>query len=141
MIRSGICISAKLAFLRGEHRIGHDYRVALLKKGADASKETTHFGPELADGEASGVGYTPGGKSLLGVAWGIDGDAAYMTFENVVWPNATISARGCIIYNNSLPGRPAIAVVNFGRTVTSEKGNFTLVIPKATATTAIIRLL
>lgn len=140
MIRSGICNSAKLEFLKGIHRPGHVYRVALFRKGSPLDKTVTNFGPELIDYEIDGRGYTPGGKPLLGLSYGLEEDTAFITFDNVIWPSATIEARGCLIYNDSLPGRPAIAVVNFGRDVKSDKGAFTLAVPKASATTAIIRL-
>jgi hypothetical protein len=63
-----------------------------------------------------------------------------MTFMEPVWAMATIKARGCLIYNDSLPGRPALAVVNFGRDIISDKGNFTVAVPKADSKTAIIRI-
>lgn len=127
--------------MKGIHRPGHIYRIALFRTGTTISKATTNFGPELADFEVQGAGYSPGGKPLQGIQYGIEGDTAFMSFENVVWPTATINARGSLIYNASLKGRPAIAVINFGREVKSEKGAFTLAVPKPTSTTAIIRII
>ena len=140
MIRSGICNTAKVEFLRGVHRETHIFKCALFPAGASIDKNTPGFRPEIAAQEVQGVGYTPGGKALLGLSFGLDGDTAFMSFLNIVWPTATITARGCMIYNDSLPGRPAICVINFGYDVISNRGNFTLAVPAANAKTAIIKL-
>lgn len=140
MIRSGICNSAKKEFLQGKHRPGHILKMALFIKGSPIDKNTKTFGPDLTPYEATGVGYTPGGKALHGVAFGVDGDTAFMTFNDVTWAVASIKAQGCLIYNDSLPGRPTIAVVNFGRDIVSDKGNFTVAVPKADSKNAVIRL-
>ena len=115
--------------------------MALFITGTKINRQTTNFGPELADFEVQGAGYSPGGRPLQNIHFGTDGDTAFMTFDTVVWHSATVTARGCLIYNDSLPGRPTIAVINFGREVKSDKGDFSVVIPKATATTAVIRIL
>lgn len=140
MIRSGICNTAKVEFLRGVHRESHTYKCALFPASANLDKTVEGMRPEVCAMEVQGVGYTPGGKALLGVSFGLDGDVAYMTFLNIVWPMSTLTARGCMIYNDSLPGRPAICVINFGRDVTSNRGTFTLAVPKPDAKTAIIKM-
>ena len=140
MIRSGICTSAKREFLRGDHRPGHIYRMALFIKGSPLDSNTVGLTQDLIEFESQAIGYTAGGKPLHGVAYGSDKGGAWMTFMEPVWAMATIKARGCLIYNDSLPGRPALAVVNFGRDIISDKGNFTVAVPKADSKTAIIRI-
>ena len=62
-------------------------------------------------------------------------------------PSASFSADGAIIYETEARGESgatetgkAIAVVDFGGTQTSTNGTFTINIPSAGASTAIIRI-
>lgn len=134
----GLCVVGKLAFLRGEMRPEDTYMVALY--GADASLDvfTDKYTPA---GEVRGQGYTAGGQVLRNVGYDVDGIAALMTWaENPVWRNATINARGALIYNKTR-NNTALTVIDFRRDVISTNGNWTLPIPPATAKTAVVRLI
>ena len=52
----------------------------------------------------------------------------------------TITARGCMILNDSASGDPAVAVFDFGGDKTSTAGSFTISFPTADASNAVIRI-
>jgi hypothetical protein len=83
-----------------------------------------------------GAGYTAGGQTLVGRVNGISGDTAYLTFTNPAWAGATITARGCIIYNSSRSNK-VVAVFDFGSDIISTAGTFTVVLPAAGLTAAV----
>jgi hypothetical protein len=56
-----------------------------------------------------------------------------------VFPDVTISTIGCIIYNSSKSNR-AIAVIDFGGTVSATAGDLTIQFPAADASNAVIRI-
>ena len=64
---------------------------------------------------------------------------AYVDFADEVFSNLTISADGAIIYNSSVSDK-AIAVFDFGSTVTSTSGDFTIVFPTNDSSSAVIRI-
>jgi hypothetical protein len=74
------------------------------------------------------------------------GTTALLDFADETWANATITARGALIYNTT-PNttsisltNPAVIVLDFGGDKTSTAGNFTVVFPTADASNAIIRI-
>jgi hypothetical protein len=67
------------------------------------------------------------------------GTTALCDFADLTFSNATVTARGCMIYNDTNSDK-ACAVIDFGGDKTSTAGDFTVVFPAATATGAIIRL-
>jgi len=135
-ILSGLCCSAKLAFLSGEFQPGDDYYVALYTSAATLSPYTETYTPA---GEAKGQGYKAGGQKLSGGKCALDGVTACMTFDSTMWANATINARGAMIYNRSR-GNKALVVVDFGQDVISTNGNWKLPMPALGATTAVVRI-
>ena len=64
---------------------------------------------------------------------------AIVDFADVSFTNSTISAAGAMIYNTSASNK-AIAVITFSGTVASTAGTFTVTMPTADASNAIIRL-
>jgi hypothetical protein len=58
-------------------------------------------------------------------------------FPNISWTGA-ITARCALIYNDTVAGKPSIAVLDFGSDKTSV-GTFTITMPANTATAALIR--
>lgn len=122
-IRGGMAVDLRRAFLAGEHDATDRYRMALYTKAAKISPRTPEY---TTAGEVKGPGYDAGGRDIPG--WTVDGDGV-IRFEDVVWPNSTIKARGCLIYNDSKPGMPTVAILTFGRDVVSENGPFTVFLP------------
>lgn len=90
-------------------------------------------------GEVSGPGYTAGGKALTEANVVMNNDAVILDFQDPVWPNSTISARGALIYNRSCDDC-AVTVMDFGELVTSKNGNFRLPFPAPTDSEGLIRL-
>lgn len=133
-ILSGLCVSAKLAWL--ESMKGDTFKIALYGASAILSEFTESYTPA---GEVAGQGYKAGGMILRGIQIGVDGRTACMTFDTPIWQNATINARGAMIYNASL-NNIAVVVADFGKDVISTNGNWKLPMPALGADTAVVRL-
>ena len=134
-ILQGMCSSFKQESWQGIHNLPVDtLKLALYTANADLSQATTVYTPT---GEVSGTGYISGGIPLTNVQVLLSGTTAYVTFDNPVWANASFVCRGALIYNASKANR-AIAVLDFGSDKTAS-GNFTVQLPAATATTALLR--
>lgn len=140
-ITQAMCTSFKKALLDGEMDFSGDttqtYKIALYTSSATLGASTTAYS---ATNEVSGTGYTAGGASLTVVAPTTSGTTAYIDFSDVTFSNATITARGALIYSDSAAGDPAVAVLDFGSDKTSTAGDFTIQFPAAGASTAIIRI-
>lgn len=129
------CTSFKAELYAGVHDLTTDtLKMALYEASADLGAATTAY---TATGEISGAGYTAGGVTLTGVSIGSSGGTAWVTFDNPSWTGASFTARGALIYNSSKANR-AIAVLDFGADRTTT-GTFTVTLPVASATTALIR--
>lgn len=100
--------------------------------------------------ETSGTGYTSGGTTLVNVTPSIpSGTTAITNFSpNPSWTSASFSCTAGIIYNSStrlgaaaapLNGR-SVSVHDFGGTQTVTSGTFTVLMPTADATNAILRI-
>ena len=106
--------------------------MALYVAAADLDETTTIY---TTQNEVTGGVYTAGGVLLTGVTINSSGYTAYVSFNPVDF-NASVTARGALIYNAS-KGNKSIAVLNFGSDKTST--DFTVTPPTNTATSAIIR--
>jgi len=140
-ISSSITTSFKVEALKAVHNFtatsGNTFKLALYTSSATLGATTTAF---TTTGQASGTNYTSGGSALTSVTPVASGTTAVCDFSDLTFSNATVTARGCMIYNDSASGDPAVAVIDFGGDKTSTAGDFTVVFPSATATGAIIRL-
>jgi hypothetical protein len=78
---------------------------------------------------------------MTGVGVVVSGTAAYVTFDNVVWTSASFVARGAMIYNQTKSNK-SVALLNFGddKICNPVTNTFTVQMPVATATTALIRI-
>jgi len=65
---------------------------------------------------------------------------AVCDFSDVSYTDASFTANGAMIYNDSASGDPACAIIAFGSDKTVSSGTFTIQFPTADATNAIIRL-
>ena len=114
------------------------FYIALYTNSATLNQNTTAY---TSIGETTGSGYTAGGQLLVvsqTPTTGSIGDTAYISFNNAVWTGA-ISARGALIYLKNNTTNPAVCVLDFGATKTSN-GSFTVQFPATTNTSAIIRI-
>ena len=142
-ITSAVCNSFKTEVLGGIHDLDTDViKIALIKANETGTygASTTNYSSLTGNSdEASGTNYSAGGNTLSGASITLDSSTAIVDFNDTVWSSATISADGALIYNSSKSNR-AIAVIDFGGTVTSTAGDFTIQFPVAAAATAIIAL-
>ena len=139
-ITSAICTSFKQELLVGTHNFtassGDSFKLALYTSSATLGAGTTAY---VTTGEATGTNYTAAGSALTNVTPVITGTTAVVDFADLTFSNATVTARGCLIYNDTDSDK-AVAAIDFGGDKTSTAGDFTIVFPSATATGAIIRL-
>ena len=115
---------------------GNTFKLALYTSSATLGASTTAF---TTTNEVSGTNYTSGGNALTNVTPTTSGTTAIVDFADLTFGTATVTARGCLIYNDTQANK-AVAAIDFGGDKTSTAGNFTIVFPSPTATGAIIRL-
>ena len=142
-ITTAMCTSFKSELLGGTHDLDtHSIKLALIKASPAGTygAATTNYSDVTGNSdEATGTGYTTGGQVLDNVTISTDGTTAIVDIDDEVFTSSTISADGCIIYNASA-SNAAIAVIDFGGTKTSTNGDYTIQVPTADASNAIIRI-
>lgn len=154
-ITQAMCTSFKAEILLCVHDFrntgGDTFKMALYTSAANIDANTTAY---TSTSEVTGTNYTAGGNTLVngGVTASNTSASAgtgFTTFSNTTWTNATITARGALIYNNTPSANgtanttltnAAVAALDFGADRTSTAGDFTVIFPSATNTTAIIRI-
>ena len=138
-ITQGMATSFKVQLLNGlQNFSSNTFKIALYTSAATLGESTTAYS---ATNEVPSTGnYTAGGNTLtVNVTPTSSGNVAYVSFANTTWSNATITANGALIYNNTY-GNAAVAILAFGGDKTSTDGDFTINFPTADASSAIIRL-
>ena len=139
-ITSAIATSFKQELLVGTHNFtassGNSFKLALYTSSATLGAATTAY---VTTGQASGTNYTAGGSALTSVTPTTSGTTAVCDFADLTFGTATVTARGCLIYNDPQSDK-AFCARDFGGDKTSTAGDFTVVFPSPTATGAIIRL-
>ena len=139
-ITSAVCSSFKQAVLVGTHNLtassGNSFKLALYTSSATLGAATTAF---TTTGQVSGTNYTSGGNALTNITPVLSGTTAVCDFADLTFGTATVTARGCMIYNDTNSDK-AVCAIDFGADKTSTAGDFTIVFPSPTATGAIIRL-
>lgn len=142
-ITTAMCNSFKEELLGGVHDLDTDtLKVALIKASPAGTygAATTNYSDITGNtDEAVGTNYTAGGQTLDSATISLSGNTAFVDFADEVFTDLTISADGAIIYNAS-QGDAAIATFDFGGTVTSTSGDFTIVFPTADSSNAVIRI-
>ena len=140
-ITQAMCTSFKQELLEGVHDFknsgGNTFNLALYTSSATMSASTTAY---TTTNEASGTNYTAKGASLTRVDPSTSGTTAFTDFADLTFGTCTITARGCMIFNDSATGDPAVAVFDFGGNKTSTAGSFTISFPTADASNAVIRI-
>ena len=139
-ITSTLTTSFKVELLTGTHNFtnssGNSFKLALYTSSATLGATTTAF---TTTGQASGTNYTSGGSALTNVTPSATGTTAVPDFNDLTFSTATITARGCMIYNDTNSNK-AVAVLDFTSNKTSTSGTFTIQFPTADASNAIIRI-
>lgn len=132
---------------------GDTFKLALYTSSASLDANTTAY---TSSGEvsSSGTNYTAGGGNLVNTgvtATNINANTGtgFTDFSDLTFANATITARGALIYNstpsangtaNTTLTNAAVAVLDFGSDKTSTDGDFTIIFPTNDAANAIIRI-
>ena len=140
-ITQSMATSFKKELLEGKHNFlasgGNSFKLALYtSSSATMGAATTAF---TTTNQAAGTNYTSGGNALTNVNPASSGTTAFTDFADLTFGTATITARGCMIYNDTNADRN-VAVFDFGGDKTSTAGSFTITFPTADASNAIIRI-
>jgi hypothetical protein len=138
MFQEGLTNQFLADILKGVHRPGDTYKIALYTKAAATDKNASLTAYNTTGELPTAGGYTRGGQVLSGFAVGVSGRTAYIDWTDAVWPNATFSADAAIIYNASR-ANAALAIIDFVGMITSSSGPFTVEFPAA-GPTAVIRI-
>ena len=140
-ITSAICNSFKTEILTGTHNFsasgGNTFNLALYTSDASLGASTTAY---TTSNEVSGSGYTAKGNALTSVDPALSGSTAVCDFADTSFTSASFTARGCLIFNDSASGDPAVCAIDFGSDKTVTNGTFTIQFPTADASNAIIRI-
>jgi len=139
-ISQAMCTSFKVELLTGTHNFtnssGNSFKLALYTSSASLGATTTAYS---STNEASGTNYTATGAALTNVTPTSSGTTAFTDFADLTFSNATVTANGALIYNDTNSDK-AVAVLAFGGDKTSTAGDFTIQFPAADASNAIIRI-
>ena len=143
-ITSAICNSFKTEVLQGIHNFtassGNTFNLALYTSSATLNKSTTAYSSSNEISNTSGSAYSAKGKALTSVTPALSTDTACCDFDDISWTSASFTANGCLIFNDSAAGDPAVCAIAFGSDKTVTSGTFTIQFPTADADNAIIRI-
>ena len=143
-ITSAICNSFKAEVLQALHNFtassGNSFKLALYTSSATLNKSTTAYSSSNEISNTSGSAYTAGGKALTSVTPALSTDTACCDFSDISWTSASFTANGCLIFNDSATGDPAVCAIAFGGDKVVTNGTFTIEFPAADASNAILRI-
>ena len=148
-ISQAMCTSFKVQILDGVHAFGSSviraseapdvFKLALYTSSATLDAATTAY-TTSDEVSSSGTNYPAGGLTLtVSQVPTSSSTTAYLDFDDLTFPSATLTARGALIYNSTQSDK-AVAVLDFGGDKTSTAGNFTIQFPTADASNAILRI-
>jgi len=148
-ISQAMVTSFKVEILDGVHNFGVGvvrastaadvFKLALYTSSATLDASTTAY-TTSNEVSSSGTNYAAGGLTLtISQVPTSTGTTAFLDFDDLTFPSATLTANGALIYNATQSNK-AVAVLAFGGDKTSTAGNFTIQFPAAAASTAILRI-
>jgi hypothetical protein len=148
-ISQAMVTSFKVEILDGIHNFGVGvvrastaadvFKLALYTSSATLGASTTAYSA-TDEVSSSGTNYTAGGLTLtISQVPTSTGTTAWLDFDDLTFPSATLTARGALIYNATQSNK-AVAVLDFGSDKTSTAGNFTIQFPTPNSTSAILRI-
>ena len=143
-ITSAVCNSFKQEVLQAIHNFtassGNTFNIALYTSSATLNKSTTAYSTSNEISNTSGSAYSAKGKALTSVTPALSTDTACCDFADISWTSASFTANGCLIFNDSASGDPAVCAIAFGSDKTVTSGTFTVQFPTADADNAILRI-
>ena len=135
-----MCTSFKQQLLEGKHDFtaasGNIFHLALYTDAGAAWNAASDKYRLANEVPATGSANRPSSS----------GTTALTSFDNITFTNATISARGALIYNRTLYNTGgitsvnAVCVLDFGSNKISTSGSFTVQFPTIDAANALIRI-
>ena len=148
-ISQAMVTSFKVEILDGIHAFGSAvirataapdvFMLALYTSSATLDATTTAY-TTSDEVSSSGTNYPAGGLTLtVSQVPTSTSTTAWLDFDDLTFPSATLTARGALIYNLTQSNK-AVAVLDFGSDKTSTAGNFTIQFPTANSTSAILRI-
>ena len=156
-ITQAMCTSFKAELMLAVHDFrdtgGDTFKLALYTSSATLDANTTAYSAS-DEVSSTNTNYTAGGQALTnsGVTatnTNASTGTGFTDFADETFTNATITARGALIYNstpsangtaNTTLTNAAVCVLDFGADKTSTDGDFTIIFPTADASNAIIRI-
>lgn len=156
-ITQAMCTSFKAELLLAVHDFrptgGDTFKLALYTSSATLDANTTAY-TSSNEVSSSGTNYTAGGGTLVNTGVGTTNTNAntgtgFTDFSDLTFANATITARGALIYNttpsansnaNTTLTNAAVCALDFGSDKTSTDGDFSIIFPTNDASNAIIRI-
>ena len=143
-ITSAVCNSFKTEVLRAIHNFtassGDTFNLALYTSSATLNKSTTAYSSSNEISNTSGSAYSAKGKALTSVTPALSTDTACCDFADVSFTSASFTANGCLIFNDTASGDPAVCAIAFGGDKTVSSGTFTIQFPTNDSSSAILRL-
>lgn len=154
-ITQAMCTSFKAEIMLGVHDFratgGDTFKLALYTSSASIDANTTAYS---SSNEVTSANYTAGGGALtnLGVVTSNNNASTgtgYTDFNDLTFSNVSLTARGALIYNttpsansnaNTTLTNAAVCVLDFGSDKTATSGDFTIIFPTPSNTSAIIRI-
>jgi len=151
---AAICTSFKVDLFNGLHAFGTSvvragtsadaFKCALYQTTGSIGVGTTAY--TASNEVATAGGYSAGGASVTNAtAPTSSGTTAYWTpSASITWTGVNFTTDCCLIYNNTLAGKNAVAsfalgAIGTGQTV-SGGGNFTLTMPTNAVGTALLQI-
>lgn len=121
MIETSFTLAGKLAIFKGQVKPEHTFKVALYGPDADLNEDTSKY---TTLHEIIALGYIA--KSIGSPVYGIKDKKVFMGFvDEVIWKGATISAAGCMVFDETLDNL-ALVIVAFPEIVRSTNDTFTI---------------
>jgi hypothetical protein len=145
---TAMCTSFKEELFEAKHNFllsgGNTFKLALIKNsmtGTYGAASTNYSNITGNSDEASGTGYTAGGVTLTRIDPASSGITAFVDFADpTAWTiTGSMTAAAAMIYD-STDTNSACSVHDFGGDKTATDGDFTITMPTADATNAILRL-
>jgi hypothetical protein len=101
------------------------FKVMLVTSAYTPDFGTHDFKTDVTN-EVVGTGYDANGKSLTSVTLTQSGGTITFDADDVTWTSSTITARGAVVYDDSLVSDPLICYIDFGADKSSSSGDFVL---------------
>ena len=101
------------------------FKVMLVTSAYTPDFGTHDFKVDVTN-EVSGTGYSAGGESLTSVTLTQSGGTITFDAADVTWASSTITARGAVVYDDSIVNDPLICYIDFGADKSSSAGDFVL---------------